>query len=189
MLAMLSDTPATHATIALLGPRCSGKSTVGARLAAALGRPFVDLDARVLELGRRAGIRADTVGALLERAGAARFRDLESVATRLVLEPEPRIVLATGGGVVERADSRAWLARAARSVYLVVPLEVLRARLGADPNPRPALTGTGADPAAELEAVVRRRDPLYRSLAEAVVECGEAPPDELVARVRAALGV
>jgi shikimate kinase len=104
-----------------------------------------------------------------------------------MLEPSQRLVLATGGGVVDRADNRAWLARSARCVYLSVPLEILAARLRSDPAPRPPLLGL--DPVDELAALLARREPHYRALAEVVIECGDATPAELVERVRSALSV
>ena len=66
----------------------------------------------------------------LRDAGQARFRDFESAALRGLLEPGQRLVVATGGGVVERADARTWLQRAAHCVWLDAPPAVL-AELGA----------------------------------------------------------
>lgn len=177
--------PARRETLALLGLRCSGKSTVGRALAAELGLPFVDLDQELLRAGRYAGWRVASVGELLERAGQADFRDLEAGALRRVLESSPRLVLATGGGVVERSDNRAWLRRVARCVVLSVPLEILAARLRADPALRPPLLGQ--DAAAELAELCARREPHFRALAEVVIECGDAPPADIVRRIRAAL--
>lgn len=169
-------------TLALIGPRCSGKTAVGRALAAELARPFVDLDEEVARLGRRAGYRAQAAGELLTEAGAAVFRDLEAAAVKKLFEPSPRCVIATGGGVVERADNRAWLARSARCIWLVVPLAILQERLRADPTPRPALDG--GDPVAELATLVARREPLYRALADVVLDCGAEPPAALAARLR-----
>jgi len=176
---------ASRDTIALLGLRCSGKTTVGRLLARELVLPFVDLDEETLRAGRYAGWHVGSVGELLERAGRAVFRDLEAGALRRALEPSPRLVLATGGGVVERADNRVWLRRVARCVYLEVPLDVLARRLASDPAPRPALLGE--DPVAELAALLARREPHYRALAESVVECGDAPAEEIARRIHAAL--
>jgi len=170
-----------RATLALLGPRGSGKSTVGRALAAALGQAFVDLDEGVLALGRQAGWRVGSTGALLTTAGQAVFRELEAAALRRVLEGSPRLVLATGGGVVERPDNRTWLARSARCVYLRVPEAVLAARLRADPTPRPALLG--GDPVGEIGELLSRREPLYLALAELVLECADDPPERLVERL------
>ena len=160
-------------------------TTLGRELARELGRAFVDGDEETLRFGRYSGWKVATVGELLERAGQARFRDLEAAALRRQLEPAPRIVLATGGGVVERGDNRTWLARTSRCVYLSVPDETLAARLRADPTPRPALLGS--DAVAEIAALRARREPFYRALAEVVIECGDAAPAELVARLRGAL--
>lgn len=173
-------------TVALLGLRCSGKTTIGRLLAAELRRAFLDLDPETVRVGRWAGWPADSVGELLRRAGPARFRELEAAALRRVLEPCPRVVLATGGGVVERADNRAWLARTARCFYLSVPLAELASRLRADPADRPPLLGP--DAVSELGALSRAREPHYLALAEAVIECGADPPMVLAARLRAALG-
>ena len=178
---------APRPTVALLGLRCSGKTTVGSLLARELAKPFVDQDEETLRFGRYSGWRAATVGELLERAGEARFRDLESAALRRLLEPCPALVLATGGGVVERPDNRVWLARTARCVYLSVPLELLAERQRADPTPRPPLIG--GELLDELAFLHARRDPHYRALAAVVIECGDAPADELVVRIRTALAV
>jgi shikimate kinase len=172
--------------LALLGLRGSGKSTVGKLLAARQGWAFVDLDEALVRFARRAGRPVGGTGDLLERAGRAVFRDLESATLRQVLEPSPAVVLATGGGVVERADNRALLARAARCVFLSVPLERLAQRLRVDPTPRPALLGP--DRVAEIAALARFRTPLYLELAEIVLECGARSPAELVEELWSRLG-
>lgn len=172
-------------TIALLGLRCSGKTTVARLLALALGCAAVDQDDETLRFAQHSGWRVAAAGELLQRAGEVRFREFEAVALRRLLEPSVRLVLATGGGVVERPDNRTWLARTARSVFLSVPLELLGERLRRDPTPRPALRG--GDPAAELAELRARREPLYRALADVTLECGAAPPEEIVQRIREAL--
>ncbi|MFT5289667.1 MAG: shikimate kinase [Planctomycetota bacterium] len=163
-----SERPLDRPVIALIGMRGSGKSTLGRLLSDALDLPFVDLDDETLIRGRRAGWRAASTGELLIQAGQARFRVLEAEALRRVCEPGQRLVLATGGGVVENSDSRAWLNRSAQVIWLDVPLEVLRARVSGDGiEARPSLTG--GDPVAELGQVLARREPLYRSLADHVL--------------------
>jgi shikimate kinase len=174
-----------RATLALLGLRCSGKTTVGRLLAQKLGLSFLDLDLETVRVARQAGLDVASVGELLRSAGQARFRDLEAGALRRVLEPCPRLVLATGGGAVERSDNRAWLARTARCVYLSVPLAELGARLAADPTDRPVLQGTEA--AAELEGLLREREPFYRELAEIVVECGSDGAEVIASQLVVAL--
>jgi shikimate kinase len=172
--------------LALLGLRASGKSTLGRLLAARIGRPFVDLDEELVRFAARAGHSATSAGELLGRLGVAPFRDLEATTLRRLVEPAAVIVLATGGGVVERADNRALLRRAARCVFLSVPLERLSERLRADPTSRPALRGV--DPIDELAAVARARLPLYLELAEFVLEAGERAPAELAQELADRLG-
>lgn len=167
--------------IALLGLRASGKTTLGRALAAELGLPFVDLDEELVHSARRAGIRAANAGELLAREGEFLFRSFEADALRRVLEAGPRLVLATGGGVVERDDNRVWLARAARCVLLVVPPEILAARRAADGTLRPALAGN--DPREESELLWRRRAPWYRALATLELEFGGETPEALVQRL------
>jgi shikimate kinase len=171
--------------IALLGLRASGKSTLGRLLARELALAFLDLDEELLHAARRAGVHAASAGELLAARGEREFRAFEADALRRLLEPGQRLVLATGGGVVERADNRAWLARAARCVLLNVPPAELARRRGADPLVRPLLAGR--DAREESELLWRRREAWYRGLAEVEIEAGAEPPEALVARVRTAL--
>lgn len=177
--------------LALVGMRCAGKTMTGWVLARRLDRRFVDLDDEVVRFARHAGHAVSSIAELLGEAGLATFRELEADVLKKLLEPAPRIVLATGGGVVERPDNRAWLARVPCTVWLSVPLEILSARMraGATNRPplRPALLG-GEDPVAELPALLARREPYYRATAELVVECGEEPPDALAERILQELG-
>ncbi len=170
--------------IALLGMRCAGKTTVGRELARRLRRPFVDLDDETLRMARWQGSRAKSAGELLASAGALAFRGFEAQALRRVLEPSLAIVLATGGGVVERSDNRGWLTRAAFRVWLDVPVDVLAARLAADPTPRPPLTG--ADAVDEIARVLARRAPHYRTLADLILP-GDDDAGTLAGRIVAAL--
>jgi len=157
--------------LALIGMRGAGKTTVGKLLAERIGRPFLDLDQETLRRAREAGVEVASAGELL-RANPARFRDFEAAALRRICEPSLRVVLACGGGVIEHSDSRAWLRRSARVVWLDVPLAKLRERVAKDGRDRrPSLTG--ADPVEELEAVLARRVSQYRALSDHVVAVGE----------------
>src|SRR5215469_16165827 len=94
--------------IFLLGPTATGKSTVGAYVARLLGWRFLDVDTLV-EQG--AGTRVPEIFA---REGEAAFRELEAAALGEAAA-ERRVVIATGGGIVERAENlalmceRGWL--------------------------------------------------------------------------------
>jgi XRE family transcriptional regulator, aerobic/anaerobic benzoate catabolism transcriptional regulator len=80
--------------IALIGLRGGGKSTIGALLAESLGVPFIELD-RVIE--QRSGM---PLGEMIEMFGQETFRRAERTALESVLQEHPRLVLATGGGLV-----------------------------------------------------------------------------------------
>ena len=164
--------------VTLVGLRCAGKSSVGRALADRLGRPFVDLD-EVL-----AARWARPVGELLVWAGPLLFRDLEQHELALRLASGEPSVLATGGGAVERAASRARLALT-RCFWLDAPPEVLGQRLARDPTPRPPLVSD--DAVREVAELAARRGPLYAEVAEARLDARrtvEELVEELAARLR-----
>jgi len=138
----------------------SGKTTVGGLLARHLGLEFVDSD-RVIE--ERAG--AD-IPWIFDVEGEAGFRDREQ---RVVDELTRRdgILLATGGGVVLRAENRAALAGRGTVVYLNATLEQQQSRTSRDRN-RPLLRGD--DPERTLRDLMVVRDPLYREIADHVID-------------------
>ena len=171
--------------VALVGLRGSGKTAVGRELGLLLRRPLVDLDVAVVRFGTYSGYRAASPGELLERAGRARFRDLEATALRMHLEPQTEIVLATGGGVVEREDNRVWLGRSAATVWLDASDATLLSRLAADPTARPSLTGLA--PAEELRLLRARRAPYYAEVAFLRLSTDEEEPPALARKVAAAL--
>jgi shikimate kinase len=163
--------------ITLIGYRGTGKSTVAGILARRLQCPWHDADA-VLE-ARIGG----SIAAFVRERGEPAFRDEESAVLReLVTQPG---VLATGGGVVLRAENRELLLRLGRPlVWLQAPADVLRRRLAADPatsERRPALTG--ADPFAEVEEALRTREPLYSACADAVFDVAADSPERIAARI------
>lgn len=149
--------------IVLIGYRGCGKTTLARSLAARLDWPWLDVD-RVLE--ERAG---RSIATIFAEEGETAFRDREAaVLTDLLSGPGP-LVLATGGGVVEREANRRQLRDSGALVaYLDAPADFLRARLEADPGGRPALTGAGL--LAEVAVVLARRDPWYRASAGMVVD-------------------
>lgn len=163
----------------LIGGRASGKSTVGRALAARLGWDFADTDAIVT---RRAGC---DIATLVAERGWDAFRDMESDALRDAAARE-RVVVATGGGMVLRAENRALLREAGVTVFLSLPVEVVAARLARNPEhgQRPSLTGKAV--ADEVADVMRERAPLYAEAARHVVR-GDAPVACIVEDITALL--
>ncbi len=90
--------------IILTGMMGCGKTTCGRALAARLGLEFADMDS---EIEARAG---KTVSAIFAEAGEARFRELETACAR-ALGAREGLVVATGGGVVLRAENMQALRR------------------------------------------------------------------------------
>jgi len=149
--------------LVLMGLRASGKSTLGAAAAQALGARFVDLDDRTREI-----LGAATVRDAFRDAGEGRFRAAEANALAAALGEAPQVI-ALGGGTPTAPGARELLeaARGAGRVYVVfldLPLPLLAERLAAHEGDRPSLTGRGV--VAELEVVAAARRPLYAALTD-----------------------
>lgn len=170
--------------MALIGYRGTGKSTVARLLGQALSRPVVDAD---VELTRRAG---KSIREIFVEAGEPAFRRLETEVLQELLAREPSII-ATGGGVVLSAENRSCLAQQARTVWLRASAATIVARLEADQTTdamRPPLS-SAATVSAEVVELLRTREPLYRSTADAVVDTDERPPAAVAAEVLSRLGL
>lgn len=152
-------------TLYLIGMMGSGKTTLGKRLARAWGWEFVDLDR---EIERRTGV---TIATIFEIEGEAGFRQREAQQLAEVMG-QPGRVVATGGGVVLHPLNRARLLSVRSVVYLRADAELLYARTRCDKS-RPLLQVS--DPLATLRTLVVRRDPLYREVADLIVEAGGDP--------------
>ncbi|MDD2665194.1 MAG: shikimate kinase [Dechloromonas sp.] len=146
--------------IYLIGLMGAGKTTVGRQLARRLGRPFYDSDHEIVE---RTGVPIPTI---FEIEGEDGFRRREAQTIRELTEDDG-LVLATGGGVVLRAENRERLHDTGWVVYLNVPPVLLYERTRNDRN-RPLLQV--ADPLTRLEELYTLRDPLYRETAHLVVD-------------------
>jgi shikimate kinase len=168
--------PETPDVIALVGLRCSGKTSAGRILADRLGRAFVDLDD---EIAARAGL--GSAGEVIERLGLERFRELERQALARSLERGEPIVLATGGGAVEDRVNRRRLRTRTRCAWLRADPATLRARMAADPTPRPGLLGP--DPLAEIEQLAAARESLYAEVAHLTLDTSAADPRAVATRL------
>ena len=150
------------ANIFLVGMMGAGKTTVGRTLARRLKLRFVDSDH---EIEARCGVK---IPVIFEIEGEAGFRSREAQALA-ELTLLGGIVLATGGGAVLREESRRLLAARGIVIYLRATPEHLFERVRQDRN-RPLLA-TG-DPLARLRQLYRERDPLYREVADLVIDTG-----------------
>ncbi|MEO0324516.1 MAG: 3-dehydroquinate synthase [Myxococcota bacterium] len=147
----------------LSGPMGAGKSTVGPRVAEALGQGFLDLDARL------AAYVGQDAGAFLAAEGEAAFRRVEAEVLSAELETAPKVV-ALGGGTVTQGALRRRLLREGTLVTLRAPLAVLLARVG-DGAGRPLLAG---DAAGRARALLDARAGAYAE-AHGVVDASAEP--------------
>ncbi len=138
----------------------SGKTTIGRALAKKLNKRFVDSDH---EIEARTGA---SIPVIFEIEGEESFRRREAEVIR-DLSAQSDIVLATGGGAVLSAENRENLKRHGTVVYLRASINQILQRTGRDKN-RPLLQT--ADPRRKLEELSRQREPLYREVADFIVE-------------------
>jgi shikimate kinase len=147
--------------VVLVGPMGAGKTTVGKLLASELSYDFIDSDR---EIESRCG--AD-IPWIFDVEGEQGFRDRE-VAVIKDLSINTQVVLATGGGAMMRQENRDHLTRTGFIVYLNTSVEQQFNRTSKDKN-RPLLQGEkGAFEV--LTDLMRVRDPIYREVADLVVD-------------------
>jgi shikimate kinase len=163
-----------------VGPMGSGKSTVGRLAAAALSRPFVDTDEWI------EGASGRSVAELFAREGEDGFRERETAALEAVLGAADSRVVATGGGIVVRAENRALLRAGGLVILLWAEAEALWRRLAAEAAVRPRLAV--ADPVAVLRGDLETRGPWYREVAGLILDEGsaQAAAERAVAALRRA---
>ena len=166
-------------SIYLVGMMGAGKSTVGRWLARRLKLRFFDSDH---EVERRCGVKIPVVFDIEGEAGF-RTREAQVIEELTALDS---VVLATGGGAVLRPENRARLAARGFVTYLHAQPDDLYARVRHDRN-RPLLA-TG-NPLGRLRELYQERDPLYREIADLVVETGSQSVQALARELLDKLGM
>lgn len=161
--------------VALIGLMGAGKTTIGRRLAARLGLPFVDADA---EIELASGM---TIPEIFEKFGEAHFRDGERRVIARLADGAPRII-ATGGGAFMNPDTRALLLARTHTVWLDADVETLVDRVRRKNN-RPLLAGR--DPGAVLRELAAVRGPVYAEAAIRIRSKAGPHGDTVMAIIRA----
>lgn len=164
-------------SVVLVGMMGSGKSSVGKRLAARLGLPFVDADT---EIETAAGM---SIPDIFSQRGESEFRDGERRVIGRLLNTRSPLVLATGGGAFMNAETRDRVAQLGISIWLKADPEVLMRRVRKN-SKRPLLQT--ADPEATLRRMLTEREPVY-ALADITVISRDDPHEVVVEDSLAAL--
>ncbi|WP_236033072.1 shikimate kinase AroK [Pseudomonas schmalbachii] len=157
----------------LVGPMGAGKSTIGRLLAKELHLVFKDSDK---EIEQRCGANIPWI---FDVEGELGFREREQ-AMIAELCSESGLVIATGGGAVLREANRVALKGGGRVIYLHASVEQQIARTARDKG-RPLLQKP--NPGQVLRDLMEVRDPLYREIADVVVETDERPPRMVVQEI------
>jgi shikimate kinase len=147
--------------IVFVGPMGAGKTTIGKILAKELGFDFYDSDK---EIERRTGANIPWI---FDVEGEQGFRDRECQAIK-DLSDLKNIVLATGGGAMMRQENRACVKANGFVVYLNTSVDQQYKRTHKDKN-RPLLQGD-KDPREVLQNLYEQRDPIYREVADFVID-------------------
>jgi len=138
----------------------SGKSAVAKALGGVLGWSTVDTDELIV---KKTGV---DIAYIFEKEGEERFRERESEVVA-ELAAERNKVIATGGGVVLRAENRMRLQELGFVVYLRTSVEEQVRRTGRNQN-RPLLNGV--DAYERLSALMVIRAPLYEEIADCIID-------------------
>ena len=157
----------------LVGPMGAGKSTIGRQLARNLGLEFIDSDR---EIETRTGVDIPLIFEL-EGEDGFRHREQDIIDT---LTQRQGIVLATGGGAVLSSTNRRHLASRGLVIYLHTSVNQQLQRTAHDRN-RPLLQTD--NPGQKLQQLMKERDPLYREIADLIIETDGCRVREVVGKI------
>ena len=156
----------------LCGMMGAGKTSVGGAIARLTGRRFVDTDALIVG-------KYGNIVDIFAQSGECYFRELETETVR-ALAKEEDLVIATGGGVVLKAENLSLLRRNGKIVYLRARLDTLVSRLQTDAE-RPLLQGE--DLQQRLEILINERATAYERAADFTVDVDGKTPSEIAAEI------
>ena len=150
----------------IIGPRGSGKTTIGKRLAEKTGYQFIDTDKCIVE---QAGM---SIAEIVEQHGWDYFRHLESDVLKSIQSQDA--IVSTGGGIILAPENQQVMRDNGVVIYLHSTPEILAKRLAAEPQAeqRPSLTGKSL--LEEIAEVMEQRDPIYLSTAHHVIDANQS---------------
>ena len=157
----------------LIGYRCTGKTTIGKAIAAAIEWSFVDADTLLVrECGK-------PIKEIVDTEGWDAFRRMERSTLKQICTADRQIV-ATGGGVVlDKANIKA-MKTSGMVIWLGATAETIQKRMLQDKNTgnfRPALTDKGR--IQEIEDLLLKRNPYYESASDFSIQTDDVPVSEI----------
>lgn len=164
--------------VILIGFMGCGKSTTGFRLSYGLRRVLVDTD-KLIE--KKEGM---SVSDIFTNKGEAAFREMETKCLQELLLSQETKVIATGGGLPMKKENHPLLKELGTVVYLRISPECVWERLKGDTS-RPLLQCD--NPAAKIEALLRKRAPVYEAAADMIVDVDGKDIEQVVAELLARL--
>jgi len=160
--------------IIFVGPMGAGKTTIGRQIAKSLGRKFYDSDK---EIEKKTGASIPLIFELEKEEG---FRKRESAMIK-ELACKENIVMATGGGAVLKKQNRDIISKHGYVIYLCAPVDQLLRRTARDKN-RPLLQTD--NPKKTIKDLLKIRDPLYREVADMVMETNGCTVSQVVSKLK-----
>ena len=167
--------------IILIGYRCTGKTSVGKKIAERLDLPFYDTD-ELIQSHTNKSIRE-----IVEKEGWDAFRAEE----RAIIKQFPSLadgVIAAGGGAIMDAENRKALKHNGLCVWLTADVSTIVARMRNDrasAAQRPPLSDSGSE--RETAEILEAREPVYHELADCIVNTAGKGIDAVVDEVCSAL--
>jgi shikimate kinase len=167
--------------IILIGYRCTGKTSVGKKIAEHLGIPFYDTDDLIQRHANK------TIREIVEKEGWDAFR-AEEKATIKKLSSLTEVVIAAGGGAIMDAENRKTLKRNGMCIWLTADVRTIVARMRNDrasTAQRPPLSDSDVEQ--ETARILKTREPVYQESADCIVDTEGKEIDAVVDEICSAL--
>jgi shikimate kinase len=161
----------------LIGYRCTGKTTIGERLAGRLKWLFLDLDRELVRL------HGQTIDEMVAQNGWQGFRQAETNLIKKVSQTAGTVI-ATGGGAVLDPQNVRRMQASGRLIWLRARIDTIRGRLQQDGHTqafRPPLTPQGT--LDEIETTLLEREPIYRHASHLAIETDDVEVDWICHRI------